>query len=52
VALAEAADAVLQGLAEALCQRWESETLTPMEEALAAELEKTRYRSRAWNESR
>jgi lipoate-protein ligase A len=52
VALAEAADAVVQGLAEALHQPWESETLTPMEEALAAELEKTRYRSRAWNESR
>lgn len=52
VPLGEAADAVLRGLGEAFSRPWRAGTMTPAEETHAAVLEKTRYRSRSWNESR
>ncbi|MCX6091575.1 MAG: lipoate--protein ligase family protein [Candidatus Bipolaricaulota bacterium] len=52
VSLFEAADAVLRGLADEFAQPWDEGLMEPAEEALADELETTRYRSREWNESR
>jgi lipoate-protein ligase A len=52
VGLAEAADAVLQGLASLLPRPWSRTLITSGERTLAAELEAARYRSAEWNESR
>ncbi|MCX6101319.1 MAG: hypothetical protein NTV92_07860, partial [Candidatus Bipolaricaulota bacterium] len=52
VSLFEAAEAVLRGLADEFPQPWDEGLMEPAEEALADELETTRYRSREWNESR
>jgi lipoate-protein ligase A len=52
VGLAEAANAVLRGLAD-LCPRpWCRTPITPDERTLATELEAARYRNPEWNESR
>jgi lipoate---protein ligase len=52
VSLSEAADAALRGLAGEFPQPWGEGLMESAEKALALELETTRYRSRAWNESR
>ncbi len=52
VSLVEAADAILRGLARDFPPPWDKGVMEPAEQALAEELETTRYRSREWNESR
>jgi lipoate-protein ligase A len=52
VGLAEAADAVLRGLAELLPRPWSRAPIASGERTLAAKLEAARYRNAAWNESR
>jgi lipoate-protein ligase A len=52
VGLAEAAGAVLQGLASLLPRPWSRTPIASSERTVAAELEAARYRNPEWNESR
>jgi lipoate-protein ligase A len=52
VGLAEAADAMLRGLADLFPRPWCRAPIAPGERILAAELEAARYRNPEWNESR
>jgi lipoate-protein ligase A len=52
VGLAEAANAVLRGLADLLPRPWCRTPITPDERTLATGLEVARYRNPEWNESR
>jgi lipoate-protein ligase A len=52
VGIAEAADAVLQGLAGLFPRPWNRTPIASGERTLAAKLEAARYRNAEWNESR